>query len=349
MGPWEQKEGLLGRIAELEPILVAAEKRALADPERRGLAKAYTDQARAELKVAKDALAHKSHPTMRRAAHLGVAQSRVDTALNLIVWMASGDDVKALLPQISALVDEHFAASDLRRMRVTEIANELKQNSDREITPSERAFLAETASLARRLLRKETLRVRSFVRIVTFVTVGLGTIAAAVAFFSVGWEDTIPLCFTPENMGEYAVVCPTNSRDVGESPPSVREIASTTRPQDYIVIEFVGVVAAAIASAASLRRIRGTALPYNVPVALALLKLPTGALTAVLGLLLMGGGFVPGLSALDSSAQIIAWAIIFGYSQQLFTKFVDAHGQAMVDAVQGPNSPPATPSPEVRP
>ncbi|MFE5242727.1 MULTISPECIES: hypothetical protein [unclassified Streptomyces] len=70
--------------------------------------------------------------------------------------------------------------------------------------------------------------------------------------------------------------------------------------------------------------------------ALALLKLPTGALTAVLGLLLMRGAFVPGLSALDSSAQIIGWAIIFGYSQQIFTRLVDRQGQAVLDAVGGP-------------
>ena len=37
----------------------------------------------------------------------------------------------------------------------------------------------------------------------------------------------------------------------------------------------------------------------------------------------MRGNFVPGLSALDTSAQIVAWAIVFGYAQQLFTRLVD--------------------------
>jgi hypothetical protein len=59
---------------------------------------------------------------------------------------------------------------------------------------------------------------------------------------------------------------------------------------------------------------RGSADPYSIPVALAMLKLPTGALTAFLGLLLVKAAFVPGLSGLDSSAQIIAWAVVFGYS-----------------------------------
>jgi hypothetical protein len=65
-----------------------------------------------------------------------------------------------------------------------------------------------------------------------------------------------------------------------------------------------------------------------VPLALAVLKLPTGALTAILGLLLMRGGFIPGLGALDTPAQIIVWAIVLGYSQQLLTQFVDRHAQS---------------------
>src|SRR4029453_12223378 len=100
-------------------------------------------------------------------------------------------------------------------------------------------------------------------------------------------------------------------------------IAATVSPWDLALVELIGLLAAAVAAAFALRGIRGTTTPYGLPVALALLKLPTGALTAVLGLLLMRGQFVPGLSALDSSAQILSWAIILGYSQQLLTRFVD--------------------------
>ena len=52
--------------------------------------------------------------------------------------------------------------------------------------------------------------------------------------------------------------------------------------------------------------------------ALALLKVPTGALTAFLGLLMISAASVPGLTALDSSARrILSWAVLFGYSQEL--------------------------------
>jgi hypothetical protein len=49
----------------------------------------------------------------------------------------------------------------------------------------------------------------------------------------------------------------------------------------------------------------------------------------------MRGGFVPGLSALDSSAQIIAWALVFGYAQQLLTRLVDSRAQTVLEGAGG--------------
>ena len=123
----------------------------------------------------------------------------------------------------------------------------------------------------------------------------------------------------------------------------------TANAWDMPLIEIVGLLAAALAGALALRSIRGTSTPYSLPVAVAVLKLPSGALTAVIGLLLMRGGFVPGLSALDSSAQIIAWAIVFGYSQQILTRLVDRQANSVLENVSQPSgasvSPSTTPAP----
>jgi hypothetical protein len=73
--------------------------------------------------------------------------------------------------------------------------------------------------------------------------------------------------------------------------------------------------------------------------AVALLKLPAGLLTAVLGLLLMRGEFIAGLSALDSSEQIVAWAIWLGYAQQLLIRFVDQLANTALESVGGPANP----------
>jgi hypothetical protein len=85
-----------------------------------------------------------------------------------------------------------------------------------------------------------------------------------------------------------------------------------------------------VAAAAALRSARGSSETFGLPVALAALKLPMGAITAVLGLLLMRGQFIPGLSALDTSAQILAWALVFGYAQQLFTRQVDRQAEVLL-------------------
>jgi hypothetical protein len=73
-------------------------------------------------------------------------------------------------------------------------------------------------------------------------------------------------------------------------------------------------------------------------VALALLKVPSGALTAVAGILLLGGGFVPGLSDLDSQRQILAYALVFGYAQQLATQFIDKRAVNLLDQVPSTHS-----------
>jgi len=104
---------------------------------------------------------------------------------------------------------------------------------------------------------------------------------------------------------------------------------------DVLLVELVGLAAAAVAAAAAIRKIRGSSEPHGLPVALAVLKLPTGAVTALLGILLMRGGFVPGLSALDTSAQILAWALVFGYAQQLFTRLVDQRADSVLQSVRG--------------
>jgi hypothetical protein len=183
--------------------------------------------------------------------------------------------------------------------------------------------------------RREVVRVRSFRNVLLVAATLLALAAGGIAFLGVVNPDVIPLCFAPDN---ERVVCPTaENRLRGESVESVTR--ATTSSWDLPLIELVGLVAAAVAAAAALSGIKGTSVPYSLPVALSLLKLPTGALTAVLGLLLMRGEFVPGLSALDSSGQIIAWGVIFGAAQHLFTRLVDQQAQTVLEGV-GSTGPP---------
>jgi hypothetical protein len=193
---------------------------------------------------------------------------------------------------------------------------------------------------------REHIRLRSFRNVVVVTTTLMAVLAIGVAVTGYFQPTLLPLCFAPEEAGRATVVCPTGQSEPfvpADNPPQddvVRMdidvvVGATVNPQDLIVVELVGLTAAAIASAAAIRRIKGSSERYGLPVALAALKLPTGALTAVLGLLLMRGQFVPGLTALDTSAQILAWALVFGYAQELFTRLVDQQGQTVLDSVRG--------------
>jgi hypothetical protein len=170
--------------------------------------------------------------------------------------------------------------------------------------------------------------------------------AGAVLVVGIVEPRALPLCFTPGQ----SVVCPTHAENVqgggtanGQTdhlPQTASVVADLDDEMrgavtgwDIAVVELVGLVAAALAGAAALRKAEGTSTPYSLPAALAVVKLPSGALTAVLGILLIRGAFIPGLSSLDTSGQIIAWAVVFGYAQQVFTRFVDERARGVLDAV----------------
>ncbi|MFD5899583.1 MULTISPECIES: hypothetical protein [unclassified Streptomyces] len=330
-GSWELKESLRSRVSELEALLETRAGQGQVPAEAQPLAA----QAFKELKEAREQLRH-DHLRQHPAAHLAVAQTHYDAAHSLMLRLSPLDDVKAMLSGLVAYVREHLPVTDERRVQVEEIALSVRAGGT--LDDNQREVLVDAMTVARQGHLKEALRVRSFAYIVYGMSAVLAVVAISVALLGGLSPKTVPLCFNPERMG---VVCPTASADGGggpEAPGDVDDLYATVASRwDYLVVEFVGLVAATVAAATSLRRIRGTSTPYNVPVALALLKLPTGALTAVLGLLLMRGEFVPGLQALDSSAQIIAWAAIFGYAQQLFTVFVDNQGQSVLNSVGGPS------------
>jgi hypothetical protein len=203
---------------------------------------------------------------------------------------------------------------------------------------------------------REDVRLRSFRNVVVVTAMLMAVLAIGVAITGYLQPTLIPLCFAPQEAGKVTVVCPTAQSepfipegDTPQPPLPMRRIddvvKDTAKPQDLLVVELVGLTAAAIATAAAIRRIKGSSERYGLPLALAVLKLPTGAITAFLGLLLMRGQFVPGLSALDTPAQILAWALVFGYAQQLFTRLVDQQGQTVLDNVRGADRPQPAPSP----
>ena len=284
----------------------------------------------------------------------GAAVERVNSQLDAVesdlLRLAPDPYLRGALPNLRAHVRNHLPDGDPRRERVETVAQEVEASPDEPLGALQRDQVLVAVREASLEARREIRRVRSFrnVLLVSALILTLGV--AGITVLGVASPGRVPMCFAPDNA---MVVCPTTAKPVPQaagpqgqtnvSPAQQarvdRLIRKTASSWDIPIVEIAGLLAAALASALALRSIQGTSTPYSLPVALAVLKLPSGALTAVLGLWLMRGGFIPGLSALDSSAQILAWAIVFGYAQQLLTRFLDQQANTVLENVGNPTNP----------
>jgi hypothetical protein len=259
--------------------------------------------------------------------------SHLDAVETEILRLAPSHYVYGRLPGVLAEVKRQLPARDARVQRI----RELTQAPPMELHDQDRDLIVAAQQAASAEARRQVRRLSSFTRVLyaTAVVLTLGVLVFAAAGALA--PRSVPVCFSPVD----GVVCPTSmtaspkaddTATQGQPEPITPAVDQLMRDHadawDIALIEGVGLLAAAVAAAGSLSRIRGTSTPFTLPLALAVLKLPTGALTAILGLLLMRGGFIPGLGALDTPAQIIAWAIVLGYSQQLLTQFVDRQAQS---------------------
>jgi hypothetical protein len=294
------------------------------------------------------------------------AMSNLDAAEAHLLNVAPADYVLGQLPSLLRSAQCHLIRSDPRRQVLEQVARKVgvkdadhpmaatakNGNGDlaarRKVVDEERGKIVTAVRAASSAALREQLRVRSFRNVLVATTLAMTLLAAVVALVGLFSPTMIPLCFAPEESGQAVVVCPTAQSDRFSTTQPAATMPRTTQgkdiddyvkdtasPRDLLIVELVGLTAAAVAAAGAVRGIRGSSERYGLPVVLAALKLPTGAVTAFLGLLLMRGQFVPGLSALDTSAQILAWALVFGYAQQLFTRLVDQQGQTVLESVRG--------------
>ncbi|HEX6361025.1 hypothetical protein [Actinophytocola sp.] len=298
------------------------------------------------------AFATKSDPVrrfFRQGSLLERAMSNLDAAEAHLLSIAPPEYLLGQLPGLLRHARSHLVPSDPRRQEFERIARRLDvrdpliPTAERErpdkltLVREERERIVSITRAASSAALREQVRVRSFRNILVATALAMTLIAFGLALTGFLNPTLIPMCFAPEESTQTVIICPTEQSAPfpTQTEDIDRQVLETVTPYDLFLVELVGMVAAAVASAAAIRGMRGSSERYGLPVALAALKLPTGAVTAFLGVLLMRGQFVPGLSALDTSAQILAWALVFGYAQQLFTRLVDRQGQTVLDSVRG--------------
>ncbi len=332
--PW--REQVLGRVVALQGRRAVLGAHPVSDPAESAERVVVDEAARTHLDIALEAA---QGVTPRRPAAVRARMDRafihLDEAEALLLQMSDEADLRGQLPGIVAHAQAHLRPSHPSRVRMEELY--VLDPPLAELDLEHRAAIVDALRAASAASRREHARLRSFQTVVLLTTAGLAVLAVVLAALGAASPQLVPLCFAPQGAG--AIVCPTSTAALAEG-ASTAEIgalmAETASSADALVVMLLGLTGAAVTGAAAIRRIRGTSTPYAVPFGLLALKLPTGALTAFLGLLIINGDFVPGLSALDTPGQILAWAMLFGAAQQFVTGLVDKKAQSVLEAV-GPS------------
>jgi hypothetical protein len=286
---------------------------------------------------------------------LGAARDAVEDRSSLTAWwsgagvdraLASIHEAELLLLQLAP--DEelpwrgavvlahgvhHLGNEDPRLKLLEEHLRENENTLDVEF----RELAISVLHAANHVQETEIARARNF-RDILLVSFAVTSLIVAVFIWSGYVNPTAvadKLCFDPpdpRNPAEDIHVCPVGKPVEDDGMP---EQDDTAGGADVVLVALVGMCSATLTGAASVRHIRGTAGPYMVPLGLLLLRIPIGALSALIGLIVIHGEFIPGLSALDNSAQIIAWAVAFGIGQEALTRMIDEQGNRVLENVRG--------------
>jgi hypothetical protein len=155
----------------------------------------------------------------------------------------------------------------------------------------------------------------------------------AVCAVGILWPKVIPLCFQPSFTASGAPPQPVTVEQISSFACPSSTGRSVPRSGDVPIVALMGLLGGALSATFGIQKLRGTSTPYAIPVALSSMKLPAGALTAIVGLVLVHGEFVPGLSELDSQGQILAYAVVLGVAQHLFTRFVDRRAETVLNSL----------------
>ncbi|MEU4426904.1 hypothetical protein AB0F81_40305 [Actinoplanes sp. NPDC024001] len=237
-----------------------------------------------------------------RGTSVALAYQSLHAAETSLIELMPEDWVTAQVPGVVRRAQAVLDRSDPQRAEIERLA----QRTDTG-TPAFRAQVQEAMEVGYDAADQMHVRVRNFRNMLIFCAALILVLMIALVALVAFQPEVLPMCFDAPAPDEPA--CPS-----GAAGPSSADVP---------IVAGLGLIGGALAAAFSIRNLRGTSTPYDVPIALALLKPPLGALTAVSGMLLLGGDFIPGFTDLNNQQQILAYALLFGYGQQLVSRLID--------------------------
>ncbi|MGQ4382279.1 hypothetical protein [Streptomyces sp. SAS_270] len=241
----------------------------------------------------------------RYAGSADIAISRMQAADALLLRLLTDEMLCGELPRIRQTVQSYLMPQDQRRKWL----DNFKEKDGEEIPPADRQRIESAlrgAYISNGFTRG---RLRTFNVILLVAAVVLIALTVLLGVVNAHWKSDLAC----SNFGKE-MVCPLGTR------PS---------RSDILLIELIGAAGATVSAVYSLARKQRIEDPYLVHVGQAILKVSLGGITAVLGLLLLFA--TPGFH-IDTGWEILAFAAIFGYSQQIFTRFIDSREDELLKA-----------------
>jgi hypothetical protein len=255
-------------------------------------------------------------------------------AKTFLVDLLPHAELEALVPDVTTRLAMALDRHDPRRVEV-----EVRLRSAH--GPERRMIVKQAMETAYDASDEQYVRLRDFRNIILLTALAIalltGALVTAVAIF----PDAVPMCFKPGVTTATSTGQPTPL--LFSVCPSGDQVGQQPELGDILIVAGLGAIGGALGALVAIRNLRGSSTPYSVSMALAILKGPSGALTAIIGMLLLAGGFVPGLTNLDSQRQILAYALVFGIAQQLVTRVADGRAQQILNQLpsKDPDAQPA--------
>lgn len=236
------------------------------------------------------------------------AWAAVRRAEDALVLILPDPIVRALIPEIEALVESQFTG---RSGQLKELIGGLNDARTGDLTATVRQKLRAARAQAQYQSDLRMQEVRRFRNLLLATAAALLLLLLTLAIVHAVNPHFVSVCASP---GQGTDLCPDGT--------------THSRRADLFEVEFIGAVAGLLAALVALSRSSHTPSPYSIPSAQVVFKAAAGAATALVGVLLLQGGALVGLSKQPGSS-VLAYAALFGFAQQILTRLVDEKAGAI--------------------
>jgi hypothetical protein len=271
--------------------------------------------------------------TWLRGTRLEGTWCHIHNADVALIEALNPDQLKARCPQILALAETYLQRGNPPTDEPPLAAfkkwyGENPNPCGTEMNSCQKHHLATLLQESYERVANEYYRLRRFQGAVIVTTILVLALVGALITVGSGAPQVIPMCFPDltapvlQAAADVTPACPTGTH-------------GTPMSADVATVALFGLLGAALVG---VRLVVRRSVPSAVPMATtrwfqALLKAATGMLTAILGLLFLRAGIIPGFTQIDTQSQILVYAIVFGASQELITRFVDRRSNDLLAAV----------------